>query len=180
VFISHTAELRSFPVGGRSYVAAVEQAIAAAGHVPVDMAGFAAADQPPARLCAELVRGCEVYVGVLGTRYGSPVRDDPEKSYTELEFDAATDAGLDRLVFLLDTSAADLGIPASALIDGEYGARQAAFRRRVQDSELTTHPFASPAELGQLVERWRRPGSRTGRPKPGCWLSMWPTRGSRW
>jgi len=99
------------------------------------------------------VRGCDVYVGVLGTRYGSPVRDRPEVSYTELEFDTATEADLDRLVFVLDTEAADVGIPPSALIDREYGARQDAFRRRVQDSGLVTRSFASPAELGQLVER---------------------------
>ena len=152
VFISHTSELRNFP-GGRSYVAAVERAIAAAGHVVVDMADFAAADEAPAQLCAEKVRGCEVYVGVLSTRYGSPVRDMSEVSYTELEFDTATEAGLDRLVFLLDTDAADVGIPLSALIDGEFGARQAAFRRRVQDSGLTTQSFANPDALRLLVER---------------------------
>ena len=104
-------------------------------------------------MCAEQVRGCEVYVGVLGTRYGSPVRDTPEVSYTELEFDTATEAGLDRLVFLLDTAAADVGIPLSVLIDREFGTRQDAFRRRVRDSGLTTQSFASPAKLGQLVER---------------------------
>jgi tetratricopeptide (TPR) repeat protein len=152
VFISHTFELQDFPAGG-SYTAAVKGAVSAAGHVVVDMAGFPAADQAPAELCANLVQGCEVYVGVLGTRYGSPVRDRPGKSYTELEFDTATKAGLDRLVFLLDTDAADLGIPASALMDHEFGTRQNAFRRRVQDSGLTTQSFASPAELGQLVER---------------------------
>ena len=74
-------------------MAAVERAVSAAGHVIVDMADFPAADQVPAQLCAERVRGCDVYVGVLGTRYGSPVRDMPEVSYTELEFDTATEAG---------------------------------------------------------------------------------------
>jgi Domain of unknown function (DUF4062) len=68
----------------------------------------------PAHLYADLVRGCEVSVGVLGTRYGSPVPDKPEMSYTELEFDTATDADLPRLVFMLDTHADNVGIPVSA------------------------------------------------------------------
>ena len=123
VFVSHTSELRDYPPGN-SYVAAAERAISAAGHVIVDMADFPAADQPPAQLCTDRVRGCRVYVGVLGTRYGSPVRDKPEVSYTELEFDTATEAGLPRLVFVLDTDAADTGIPVSALLDREYGVRQ--------------------------------------------------------
>ena len=152
VFLSHTSELRDFPKA-TSYVAAAERAISAAGHVIVNMADFPAADQVPGQVCAERVRGCDVYVGVLGTRYGSPVRDSPEVSYTELEFNTATEAGLDRLVFLLDTDAADVGIPLSALIDSEYGARQQAFRRGVQDIGLVTGSFSSPPELGQLVER---------------------------
>ena len=131
----------------------MERAISACGHVIVDMADFPAADQPAAELCAERVRGCHVYVGVLGTRYGSPVRDKPEVSYTELEFDAATEAGLDRLVLLLDTDAAEVGIPPSMLIDHEPGARQEAFRRRVRDSGLVTATFTHPATLEQLVER---------------------------
>ena len=152
VFLSHTSELRDFPKG-MSYVAAVERAVSAAGHVIVDMADFPAADQAPAQLCAGRVRGCDVYVGVLGTRYGSPVRDMPEVSYTELEFEAASEAGLDRLVFLLDTDADNIGIPLSRLIDREFGDRQEAFRGRVRDSGLTVQSFVSPAGLGQLVER---------------------------
>jgi hypothetical protein len=152
VFLSHTSELREFPRGA-SYVAAAERAVSAAGHVIVDMADFPAVDQVPARLCADRVRSCSVYVGVLGTRYGSPVRDKPQVSYTELEFDAATQAGLPRLVFLLDTEADDTGIPVSRLIDQEFGARQEAFRRRVRDSGLTIQSFANPDMLGRLVER---------------------------
>jgi tetratricopeptide (TPR) repeat protein len=151
VFISHTSELREFP-RGQSYVAAVERAVSAAGHVIVDMTDFPAADLAPAELCAERVRGCEVYVGVLGTRYGSPVRDRPGVSYTELEFDTATGAGLERLVFVLDTGAENVGIPVSALIDEEFGSRQAAFRARVRDG-LVVQSFTDPATLGQLVER---------------------------
>ncbi|MGY1668949.1 tetratricopeptide repeat protein [Geodermatophilus sp. SYSU D00696] len=162
VFISHTAELRDFPRGS-SYVAAVERAISAAGHVIVDMADFPAADLPSAQLCVDRVRGCEVYVGLLGTRFGSPVRDRPEVSYTELEFDTATEAGLDRLVFLLDTDAENLGIPPSKLIDREFGARQDAFRRRVRDSGLTTQSFANPDKLGRLVERSLRELAETRR-----------------
>ena len=152
VFVSHTSELRDFPKG-TSYVAAAERAIIAAGHVPVDMTDFPAADRAPADLCEDRVRSCDVYLGILGTRYGSPVRDKPDVSYTELEFDTATDAGLDRLVFLLDTEAGDVGIPLSRLIDREYGQRQDDFRRRVQDSKLTTRSFASPDTLQLLVER---------------------------
>jgi hypothetical protein len=152
VFISQTAELRDFPAG-RSYVAAVERAISATGHVIVDMADFPDADPPTAQVCMDRVRACDVYVGMLGTRYGSPVRDRPEVSYTELEFDTAAEAGLDRLVFLLDTDAPDVGIPLAALIDREFGNRQDAFRGRVQNSGLVTQSFASPSALGQMVER---------------------------
>ena len=153
MFVSHTAELREFPAG-RSYVDAVERAISACGHVVVDMADFPAADLPAAELCAERVRSCEVYVGVLGTRYGSPVRDQPEVSYTELEFQTATQAGLDRLVFVLDADAPQPGIPLSALIDYEFGARQQAFRRRVMaEAGLVIRSFADPGMLGQLAER---------------------------
>ena len=109
---SHTSELRNFPEK-KSYVAEAERAISAAGHVIVDMADFPAAGQPAAQMCAEEVRGCDVYVGILGTRYGSPVRDRLEVSYTELEFDAATAAGLPRLMFLLDTASSSARLAAT-------------------------------------------------------------------
>ena len=102
-------------------------------------------------------------MGVLGTRYGSPVRDRPEVSYTELEFDTATEAGLDRLVFVLDTGAENVGIPVSALIDEEFGSRQAEFRARVRDSGLVVQSFTDPATLGQLVERSLRELAETYR-----------------
>ncbi|MEI6112822.1 MAG: DnaB-like helicase C-terminal domain-containing protein, partial [Cyanobium sp. ELA712] len=154
VFLSHTSEIRFFP-RGRSYLEAVESAVSAAGHVIVDMREFAASDAAPAQVCQEKVRGCELYLGIFGTRYGSPVRDRPELSYTELEFETASDPAhpLERLVFLLDQQAENPGIPAKWLNDPIHGARQEAFLRKVKDAGLTLQTFRNPDELARLVER---------------------------
>jgi hypothetical protein len=152
VFLSHTSELRQYPAAG-SYIDKAERAVSAAEHAIVDMADFPSIDEAPATVCIERVKGCDVYVGVFGTRYGSPVKDRPEVSYTELEFDTATAIGIPRLVFLLDIEADGLGIPAKALIDREYGSRQDAFLQRVQDSGMTMQRFRNPDDLKALVER---------------------------
>lgn len=147
VFLSHTSELRDFPAG-RSFVAAAEAAVARSGDAVVDMAYFAAGEDRPAEVCRARVRECDIYVAVVGLRYGSPVRDRPEVSYTELEFDTATEAGLPRLVFLLDAQAA-LPIPAAQLLDSdsELQGRQRAFRDRLADSGVMTATVASPDQL---------------------------------
>jgi uncharacterized protein DUF4062 len=147
VFLSHTSELREFPAG-RSFVAAAEQAVIRAGDAIADMAYFTARDSKPAQYCQDLVRGCDVYVGLIGMRYGSLVRDQPGMSYTELEFDTAAEAGIPRLMFLLD-SGAELPAPAGQLLDQDPALleRQRKFRREVLDSGVTAATFATPGQL---------------------------------
>ena len=152
VFLSHTSELRQYPQAG-SYIAKAERAVSAAGHTIVDMADFAAIDQAPASVCIDKVKGSDVYIGIFGLRYGSPVRDQSEISYTELEFNTATEMSIPRLVFLLDDDSEDHGLPAKALKDREYGDRQDAFLKRVRDAGLTLQPFRNPDDLKGLVER---------------------------
>jgi tetratricopeptide (TPR) repeat protein len=140
VFVSHTSDVAQSP-GGRSFVQAVLDAVSRAGMVAVDMRYFAARDGKPAEFCRQRVRQCEIYVAVIGFRYGSMVPGEAV-SYTELEFDEASSAGLPRLVFLLDDTA---GLPPG-LADVDRGAVEG-FRQRLRDAGLVVRGFTSDASL---------------------------------
>jgi hypothetical protein len=147
VFLSHTSELRQHPAG-RSFVAAAEQAVSRADGVVMDMAYFTARNDKPAAYCREQLGRADVYAGIIGFRYGSPVRDQPGISYTELEFTEAGKRGLPRLMFVLDENAA---LPQAYLFDPLHGERQQAFRARVLEAGITVQPVASPDRLEMLL-----------------------------
>ena len=151
VFLSHTSELREYPQD-RSFVAAAEQAVIRAGEAVLNMAYFTAREDRPAAYCRQQVQQANVYVGIIGFRYGSPVRDEPTLSYTELEFQTATEQGLPRLIFLLDETAV-LPIPAAQLYDqdAERRERQSAFRARAKDAGVIIQPAASADQLETLL-----------------------------
>lgn len=123
VFISHTSGLRNSL--DKSFVDAAIAAVNRAGCVPYDMEYFTARNEKPANYCQEKVRECDVYVGVLGLRYGSSVRDRPDVSYTELEFEAASQPPtIPRLVFVLDPYAM---VPVEPFSDPQFGDKQKNF-----------------------------------------------------
>ena len=132
--------MAGFPQG-RSFVQAALDAVSRAGMASVDMRYFAAREGEPAGYCQQRVRACEIYVAVVGFRYGSLAPGTAE-SYTELEFREATAAGLPRLVFLLDEAAPEAGGAADAN-------RRAveAFRQRLCRAGLIVRFFTSGADL---------------------------------
>jgi hypothetical protein len=136
VFVSHTSDMAAYPAD-RSFVRAVLDAVTRAGMVPVDMRYFAAREGQPAGYCQDRVRGCDVYVAVVGFRYGSVVPGE-SVSYTELEFAAATAAGMPRLVFLLD----EPGLVPGGLVDADRVLVDG-FRQRLRDAGLIVRGFAT-------------------------------------
>jgi WD40 repeat protein len=69
--------------------------------VPVGMERFTASARPTLEECLRLAAHCDVYVGVLAYRYGW-IPPGNEKSITELEYQAAKNAGRPRFMFVLD------------------------------------------------------------------------------
>lgn len=144
VFVSHASDMARFPAV-RSFVQAAVDGVLRAGHRPVDMAYFGARDGQPAEFCVRQVAVCEVYVGLIGFRYGSLVPDGDGLSYTELEFRTATELGIPRLIFLLDEDVLPHGLadPARGPVDS--------FRERLRNGGLLTAAFATTDRLESAV-----------------------------
>lgn len=142
VFLSYTSELAQ-PPPERPFVEAAKDAVNRAGHVYRHMGSFPARPEAPADVCAAAVRESDVYVALVGLRYGSPVRDQPELSYTELEFKTATATRKPRLVFLINPPEQI----REQIEDTEHWDRQLRFRNELADCGVTTASVDTPDRL---------------------------------
>jgi Ca-activated chloride channel family protein len=149
VFISHTSEIGKFP-RDHSFVAAARQAVEDAGCEPVEMGDFPPQVHPSATVCREKIETCDVFVALVGFRYGSTVRRLPwnrRVSYVEFEWQAAMKRGLPILILLLDEAAV---VPHDLFGDPKFHRRQ----QRLRDQMGRRHHlrrFGTDRELYELL-----------------------------
>jgi Domain of unknown function (DUF4062) len=123
--------------------AAVREAILECDHLPVGMESDVASEQRPIDVCLERLRGCQLYIGIIAWRYGF-IEPRFGKSMTELEYEAAGEAGIDRLMFLASSG-------VSWNVDWvERTPELVRFRQRVEQDQYRRE-FASPDELAKEV-----------------------------
>jgi len=138
VFVSSTIQ------GLEPYREAVEDALRGIGDcLPVLSENFGAQDHKPLDACLAEVRSSDVFVGIVGHRYGSCPNGDV--SISELEYNAAADAKKPRLMFV-----ATEAVPVGPVQSAEHRGKQVAFRNRV-DTERFRASFSNPQELAQRV-----------------------------
>jgi hypothetical protein len=110
------------------------------------MEDFPAESRPPLSTCLERLKDAEIYVLVIGQRYGSkPPRRN--RSYTELEYDKAVQNGFKPFVFVMSDT--------HALLPGHYDTGDDAlavqrFRERVKKVHTVAH-FDNSDHLATLV-----------------------------
>lgn len=83
------------------YRRTVRDALAQLETVVRGMEQFGSKPGSPVDVCLDVVKSCQVYVGLFGMRYGS-IPDGYDKSMTHLEYDQAQASKLPSLIYLID------------------------------------------------------------------------------
>lgn len=100
-------------------------------HQTIAMEDYVSTETKPVEKCCADVRSAHIYIGIIAFRYGY-IPDGYDKSITHLEYEAAGDAGIPRLLFLIDESAP---WPVNMLDDDMRNIRQ--FRELLQKSHTS-------------------------------------------
>ena len=83
------------------YREAVSDALTSIEHLPVGMEHFVSTPDRPLDVCLTDVRRCQLYIVLVGMRYGS-IDDETGKSFTELEYEEALKNNIPVLAFVIN------------------------------------------------------------------------------
>ena len=123
----------------KDYRNAVIQAILRMQNLPVGMEMFNASSDTQWKIITDTIDECDYYVLILGKRYGSVMKENPDKgmSYTEREFRYALSKRIPCLGFLIDDEA--LVKVGNIETDPEKMKRLNEFREFVKDKGTINH-----------------------------------------
>jgi hypothetical protein len=148
------------------------------GLVPIAMEYFEAMSHGASVGSKQKLDEADLYLGIFAHRYGF-IEEGHERSVTEIEFDHATQRGMDRLCFLVDP-----GSPwPDERIDRGNEQRLAAFKARIEKNVIRAL-FRSPEDFqGKLrlaLSEWARDAPNPARPQPPLSLKrLMPTAQNR-
>ncbi len=140
------------------YRQAAREAILSLGDYDIDyMERWPATSKSPIDVIREHMEACKVYVGIIGSYYG----DSPpgfDKSFTELEYEEASNLKIPRLLFL---TSEDLILPVNDMEEEKKRNKLQAFRRRISN-ELVFSRFSNTDQLKHVITVAFYEGRRTG------------------
>lgn len=125
---------------------AARETLRQAGFIDVAMEDLGARDERPMGECIRLVQESDYFVGIYAYRYGY-VPEENEASITEVEYQAAAEAGLKRLIYIVDP---DFPWLPSAIEQGEGAAKLTDLKERLQKTHIVKR-FKSPDDLAKNV-----------------------------
>lgn len=133
------------------YREALQTTITNCDSVAYGMERFVPAPIRPIERCYEEIANSQIYVLLLGHRYGE-IDNDSGKSYTELEYDKAKEMGLPILAFLLDTE--KVGVLEKFRESDVQHDALVRFKNELKNSkEITVGEFTSEKDLQEKATR---------------------------
>jgi hypothetical protein len=106
----------------------------------VGMENFGSTADPARNTSLDYVDGCDIYVGIIGFRYGSGITED--------EYNRARERGLLLLLYLKDGASSASGVQRPLPPDDPYNL--AAFKARIRRDHIVS-TFDSPHDLSERV-----------------------------
>ena len=109
---------------------------------------FGASSETSLEVCKQKISECKLMILLIGVSYGS-IEPVSGKSYTENEYDYATELGIPILCYIADTSSSNLAIPFDA-IDTKNKDRLDAFKDKIRSAHLVSE-FTTIEDIGLRI-----------------------------
>lgn len=157
VFISSTS--RDLYLHRKALITAIHEA----GHHAIAMEHFGAQAGDATTVSVQEVEQADIFIGIYARRYGYCPEDD--KSVTELEFIAAKNFKIDRLIFIVDDNYHDELLDKYADTDPALIVKLEKFKERLTQSYVRAL-FTTPEDLSTKVLAALMRGNQGGNSNP--------------